>query len=57
MGPGGGLSMLPGGGQSIGPDGGLSILPGGGLGPDRDWSRGLDPRRIPYDYQDLDDDE
>jgi hypothetical protein len=49
--------MFPGGGQSIGPDGGLSILPGGGLGPDRDWSRGLDPRRIPDDYQGLDDDD
>jgi hypothetical protein len=47
IGPGGGLSIGPGGGQSIGPGGGLSIGPGGGLGPDRDWSRGLDPRRIP----------
>jgi len=47
MGPGGGLSMGPGGGQSMGPGGGLSIGPGGGLGPDRDWSRGLDPRQIP----------
>jgi len=57
MGPGGGLSMSPGGGQSMGPGGGLSILPGGGLGPDRDWSRGLDPRRIPDDYQGLEDDD
>jgi len=57
--PGGGRSMLPGGGWSMGPGGGLSIFPGGGLGPDRDWSRGLDPRRIPYDYeyQGLDDDD
>jgi hypothetical protein len=47
MGPGGGLSMGPGGGQSMGPGGGLSMGPGGGLGPDRDWSRGLDPRQIP----------
>jgi hypothetical protein len=47
IGPGGGLSIGPGGGQSIGPGGGLSIAPGGGLGPDRDWSRGLDPRQIP----------
>src|SRR5262252_717323 len=47
VGPGGGLSIGPGGGQSIGPGGGLSIGPGGGLGPDRDWSRGLDPRQIP----------
>jgi hypothetical protein len=63
IGPGGGLSIGPGGGQSIGPGGGLSIAPGGGLGFDRDWSRGLDPRRIPYDYrrhgigQDEDDDD
>src|SRR5262245_5978651 len=47
IGPGGGLSIGPGGGQSFGPGGGLSIAPGGGLGPDRDWSRGLDPRQIP----------
>jgi hypothetical protein len=47
IGPGGGLSIGPNGGQSIGPGGGLSIAPGGGLGPDRDWSRGLDPRQIP----------
>jgi hypothetical protein len=47
IGPGGGLSIGPGGGQFIGPGGGLSIAPGGGLGPDRDWSRGLDPRQIP----------
>lgn len=46
MGAGGGLSMGPGGGQSMGPGGGLSIAPGGGLGPDRDRSRGLDPRTI-----------
>jgi hypothetical protein len=46
IGPGGGLSIGPGGGQSIGPGGGLSIAPGGGLGPDRDWSRGLDPRNL-----------
>jgi hypothetical protein len=25
--------------------------PGGGLGPDRDWSRGLDTQRIPSDYR------
>jgi hypothetical protein len=47
IGPGGGLSIGPGGGQSIGPGGGLSIGPGGGLGPDRDWSRGVDPRQLP----------
>jgi hypothetical protein len=46
IGPGGGLSIGPGGGQSIGSGGGLSIAPGGGLGPDRDWSRGMDPRTI-----------
>lgn len=46
IGPGGGLSIGPDGGQSIGPGGGLSIAPGGGLGPDRDWSRGLDPRTL-----------
>lgn len=44
--PGGGLSIAPGGGQSIAPEGGLSIAPGGGLGPDRDWSRGLDTRTM-----------
>ena len=49
IGPEGGLSIGPGGGQSIGPGGGLSIAPGGGLGPDRDWSRGLDPRTINSD--------
>src|SRR5215813_5869530 len=47
MGPGGGWSMGTGGGQSMGQGGGLSIGPGCGLGPDRDWSRGLDPRQIP----------
>ena len=46
IGPGGGLSIAPGGGQSIAPEGGLSIAPGGGLGPDRDWSRGLDTRTM-----------
>ncbi|RXG87354.1 hypothetical protein EAS62_36040 [Bradyrhizobium zhanjiangense] len=52
IGPGGGLSIGPGGGQSIGPGGGLSIAPGGGLAPDRDWSRGLDPRTIGRDNDD-----
>jgi len=46
IGPAGGLSIGPLGAQSIGPGGGLSIAPGGGLGPDRDWSRGLDPRTL-----------
>jgi hypothetical protein len=54
IGPGGGLSIGPGGGQSIGSNGGLSIAPGGGLGPDRDWSRGLDPRTIGRDNDDDD---
>jgi hypothetical protein len=44
--PGGGLSIAPGGGQSIAPGGGLFNGPGGGLGPDRAWSRGLDPRTL-----------
>lgn len=46
IGPEGGRSIGPEGGQSIGPGGGLSIGPGGGLAPDRDWSRGLDPRTL-----------
>ena len=54
IGPGGGRSIGPGGGQSIGSNGGLSIAPGGGLGPDRDWSRGLDPRTIGRDNDDDD---
>lgn len=46
IGPGGCDSIGLGGGKSMGPGGGLSIAPGGGLGPDRDRSRGLDPRTM-----------